>query len=94
VEIAMSVAVLKREENTSPVTASAPLRRLDVLARYRQLRATNRRLQRDAVNFLSQDAVSLQACRLGLALGRTPALEKADNPTYAFDLLLEAGDQT
>jgi hypothetical protein len=81
-----------REEKTTPVVASAPWRRADVLARYRHLRATNRRLQRDAVAFLSQDAVSLQVRRLGLAFGRTQGLDQRDAPTFAFDLLLEAGD--
>jgi hypothetical protein len=86
------VAVAKRDEKTSRITASIPSRRADVRARYRHLRAINRRLQRDAVNFLSHDAVSLHARRLGLPFGRTRVTAQFDNPTYAFDLLLEATD--
>jgi hypothetical protein len=88
----MTAAVTKRENNTSRVTASAPSRRAEVLARYRHLRAINKRLQREAVNFLSHDAVSLHARRLCLALGRTLVLDQADDPTYVFDFLLDQVD--
>jgi hypothetical protein len=70
----MSVAITKRKENGFRVTPSAPWRRAEVLARYRQLRAINSQLQRGAVNFLSPDAVSLHARRLCLAFGRTRAI--------------------
>jgi hypothetical protein len=90
-EIAMSAAVAKRKCNESWITPSGSRRR-EVLARYRHLREISRRRQGEAVDFLSHDAVSLHARRIGLAFGRARILKQASDPTYTFDLLLEASD--
>jgi hypothetical protein len=93
VEVAMAATVTKQEDKISR-SLSGPSSRTEVLARYRHLRAISRRLQREAVNFLSHEAVSLYARRLCLPLGRTPVLNSADGQKYAFEQLDPVDDLT
>lgn len=65
--------------------------RQEMLARYRHLRAINRRQQSDALDLVPKSALFDCARRLRIARGRTLMLDNPDEMTLVFDLLVHAG---
>src|ERR1700730_4803680 len=65
-----------------------PLRRGEVLARYRGLREISKRHHGEVLKFISGDAILHHARRLGLAHGKTLMLDNMDEMNYAFDLAI------
>ena len=67
------------------------MNRNEKLARYRHLRAINKRQQTGALDCVSQTTMLDCARRLGLARGRTLILDDPDEMTLVFDLVVHAG---
>ena len=67
------------------------MNRNEKLARYRHLRAINKRQQTGALDCVSQATMLDCARRLGLARGRTLILDDPDEMTLVFDLVVHAG---
>jgi hypothetical protein len=83
----MAVAVVPREDNAFANDNPPPARNA-VLARYRQLREISKRHHHDILKLISGDAMLQQACRLGLAQGRTLILDDMEEMSYVFDLAI------
>jgi hypothetical protein len=62
--------------------------RVEVLTRYRRLRAISRRHHSEILKFLAPDAILHHGRRLGLAHGRTLVLENMDDMNLAVDLAI------
>jgi len=83
----VTAAIVPR--NDSAHTRPAPLlSRVELLARYRHLREVSRQHHSAALNFLSKDAIIIQAQRIGLAQGKTLVLDSMDDIYLAFDLAI------
>ena len=78
-------------EHRPPQGARSPMNRDEKLARYRHLRAINKRQQTGALDCVSRAAMLDCARRLGLARGRTLILDDPDEMTLVFDLVVHAG---
>ncbi len=78
-----AVALRKQSENHEP-----PATRVEVLARYRQLRQISMQHHCGALGFVSKDAIMHHARRLGLADRNTLILDSMDELTLAFDLAI------
>ena len=83
----MVAAVALRKENSFENHAATPSRG-DVLARYRHMREISKRHHSNVMDFVSKDAITHHARRLGLAAGKTLVLDSMDELTLAFDLAI------
>jgi hypothetical protein len=83
----MALAAPRRE--LSPVGNDNLLPgRDEVLARYRRLREISVQHHREALRYISGDAMLHQARRLGLAQGKTLILDDMDEMNYVYDLIM------
>lgn len=82
----MPAAALRKQSALAP-QQPAPSRS-EVLARYRSFREMSRRHHSKILDFLSKSAILQQGRRLGLARGKTFALDSVDDLNLAFDLTI------
>ena len=83
----MAFAVARREDSALE-SATPPVSRNEVLARYRHLRQISKRHNHEILNLISGDALLHQARRLGLAHGRTLILDDMEAMNYVYDLAI------
>jgi hypothetical protein len=83
----ITTAAVFRQDN-SMVKSALSLSRAELLARYRRYREIGKQHHSALLKFLSEDAIMIQARRLGLALGKRLVLDSLDDLNLVFDLLI------